>query len=263
MQSLLQPASHSAGSLSAEDLPGSLRARLGGALPWQYEKLAGDANLEVHVAKVLLPEEMCMLITVLNKAGAATNGTVIQVDPPRNFQTQCMSEPPSDIQNNRIGFSTVPEHSQVHAVVQMAMSELSPSMAMRGQISYMLGGANKSLSFQTQLSVTDLIRPCQMSTPQFGQTWESLGDGRQLVVRPTSVNSTMEFMRRVGNIIHMHPVETIDQECICAGRLAGTDTLCFIHAEVDTPNRQLSITCNSLNNALTEMLSRSCAIDFK
>jgi hypothetical protein len=219
--------------------------------------------MEVHVAKVLQQDQTSVLITIANVSSAATNGTVVQIDPPRNFRTSYNSDPPAaDVSQNRITFSSVPERGQVLVVAQMQLASLSPSMMMRGQISYMLGGANKTLSFQLGLQSTDLLRPAPLNTQQFGQTWESLGNGHSLVVKPTSVKSTQEFMQRVSGSLHLHPVETIQSECICAGRLIASDTLCLIHADVKGMS-ELDITCNSQNSTLAEMLSRCCASEFR
>jgi len=261
-QGLLQPLSGSAGSGSMPvNLPPSLNQHVSGALPWQYQKLASDSSLEVHCGKLLLEEHMCLLISAVNVSGNPINGPTIQLSPPKNFQTQCMCDPHGDIGNNRVAFQQLPPHQTAHVLVGMQMSELMPSMAMRVQISYMADGANKSLSLQLPINIADLLRPVPFSTDDFREAWEGLGDGHNIQVGPTTVKTTAEFMKRIGQDLHLHPIQAIGSECICAGQLAGADAFCLIHADVGAGS--IDITCNSQMPALTEMLSRCCATQFK
>jgi hypothetical protein len=262
-QGLLQPVSGSAANSSsmAVNLPPSLSMHVGGALPWQYEKLASDPCLEVLCGKLLLAEHMCVLISAVNVSNGAVTGPTVQLSPPKNFQTQCMCDPHGDIGNNRVSFHQLPQHQTAHVLVGMQMSELMPSMAMRVQISYMADGANKSLSVQLPINIGDLLRPVPFSTDDFREAWEGLGDGHTIEVGPTSVKTTAEFMKRIGQDLHLHPIQAIGSECICAGQLAGADTFCLIHADVGQGS--IDITCNSQLPALTEMLSRCCATVFK
>ena len=257
---LLKPSS---GMSSAKpELPVAIQGELGGAMnDWSMGKVAGDDTLDVHTAKVHKADELCLLVIVENKTITPLSGIEIALDPPRNLRAAYIGEPQPMVQGNRLVVPNLAGRSKAFVVVKLGFIDVAPSMALRGQV----GCQGKSLSFQTLIEITDLLRPLPLSTQEFAARWQTAGDGKRVWISPTSVRSPEEFSSRIQNKMCINPVETIGNEVISAGQVMGSggSVVVLIHAAVDMAKSGVNITVNSPKTTLSDLVCRSCQAVFK
>lgn len=241
-------------------LPTSIQAELSGSiLDWNPSKVAGDANVDVLTCKIHKGDELDVLVIVHNLSGSAISDVGVQLDTPRNLRASFMGEPAPAIHGNRLTLSNIGGHSRAFIVVKLGFVDVAPSMAVRGQVGYKSDKGMSSLSFQTVIDATDLLRPVPLSTDEFGGRWSGMGDGKRVWISPTSVKTPAEYMRRVQSDMCLHPVATIGTECISAGQVMGrADIPVMLHAAIDIAKNGVNITVNSTKGPLTDLVCRCC-----
>lgn len=262
---LLKPVSGAmAAGASQAGMPASLQAQLSGSLTqWSPTRVAGDAVLEIQTAKVHRSQELAVVVVVQNNSASPLNGVEVVLDPPRNLQVSYIGEPQPAIQGNRLTISNVSARSKAYVVVKLGVLDIAPSMALRGQIGYKGDRGVTSLSFQTIIEVSDLLRPVALSTEEFGQKWPTFGDGKRIKVQQSSVTTTADYARRVKEVLCINPVQVIGTEVISAGELMGTGKLVLVHAALDLTKGALNITVNSPHSLLSDLVCRNCQSTFQ
>lgn len=129
----------------------------------------------------------------------------------------------------------------------------------------------QGLSCRLPVLVSDVFRPCPYTTAQYGQTWKTLGTGaeRKMQVQTGGkVTAPEQFMAIMGSTMHVHPVQTIKQEMIVAGKLLcvanspAAQLVVLIHGKI-LGGGAVSCIVRSVNPSLSDATVQALQIALK
>ncbi len=118
------------------------------------------------------------------------------------------------------------------AVVLVSLAAGSPASLVEGGVSVKIGynhpisGQPANMNLVLPLTYSDMLRPLQISTPDFGNRWKVLAAEARHSMRSSCVSSA-ELMSRLQSL-KIHPVQTIGVENIAAG--------CLVHGTSAPPS---------------------------
>ena len=125
---------------------------------------------------------------------------------------------------------------------------------MKGELTYRDHlGTQRRLFYDLSVSVSDLIRPLKLTTPEFGKKWGSSSNEKKLKMATTNIQKPSDFMELMSNQFNFHPIEIIKSEGITAGTFLPS-TPCLVHGKT-TPNF-LEVWIRTPSGLLTEAIAK-------
>ena len=76
-----------------------------------------------------------------------------------------------------------------------------------------------------------IFAPEMITTPQFGAKWKVTRQEVKKTVSPTWCGSPAAYSSAMESM-HLHPVQTIGKEVICAGRYVADNSLVLVHGKL-------------------------------
>ena len=220
--------------------------------------VASDGRAQVSYLKAYGNEATTVAIFLSNKSQQPIANVSLPLTIPAGLSGNFTGDPqpsarPGPGGTHVVSYATLAAGQTVSLLVNLSVRELtflsSPSLAVSGQ-AVLAGGA--PLSFSIPLELTDLMRAAPMTTPQYGGFWKQYTDEAKAAVRPSSVSQPADYMARAQQA-RLHPVQTIGQECIAAGRLVtaagqvGAQNLAlFVHGKVATGGVDVTVRSKSV-----------------
>jgi hypothetical protein len=115
---------------------------------------------------------------------------------------------------------------------------------------------SQTSKFMMPLAASDLLRPLVITTPVFGSTWKKLSKAYEVKISvASSVTTGAEFMRRMSEVIQLHPLQTIKTENICAGMVIGyKQGVVLVHGKMQTTGK-IIVLIRSMNLNFNKLLA--------
>ena len=136
------------------------------------------------------------------------------------------------------------------------------------QLQYQLanGQVAPPLSFEISSPVSDVLRPAQMDTPQFGAIWQQAAMSAEAVGNApgSSIRSPEQLMGSVTSLLNLFPVQAISatNEAIAAARVMGLPTVfCLVHATIS--QQGLSVRVKTAEPQFSQAVAQVCSIKLK
>ena len=231
--------------------------------------VASDPRVQVSYIKAYGPESTTIAVFVSNKTPQPITNVTLPLSIPPGLSGNFTGEPTPTARpgaapgTHNVLYPVLGPSQTVSLLMNLSVRELTflqvPSLAVGGQLQVAGGGA--PLTFSIPLELSDLCRPAQMTTPQYGGFWKQYTDEAKGAVRPSSVTQPAEYMGRV-QAVRLFPVQTIGAECIAAGKLVSpaaqvgaANLLVFIHGKVATGG--VDLTVRSKSQPLSQALIKS------
>jgi AP-4 complex subunit epsilon-1 len=242
------------------------------AAPNAQIKVANDATLSVHYHKVYAQDSLLFVVFVQNNSPSVAIG---------NAQIQLGSAPKHLAATMRGGVGAQPNvpnalltgpiqpRGNASFVVSFSLAGVpSASGSAAFQLQYQLanGQVAPPLSFEISSPVSDVLRPAQMDTPQFGAIWQQPAMSAEAVGNApgSSIRSPEQLMGSVTTLLNLFPVQAISatNEAIAAARVMGLPTVfCLVHATI-TP-QGLSVRVKTAEPQFSQAVAQVCAIKLK
>jgi AP-4 complex subunit epsilon-1 len=221
---------------------------------WHSKDVCQDASLRLSVTKLVKPDQLVLVLFLTNQKQASLTGVSLSLKPSSNLQART-GNGSADLgfQTSLTSFAT-----GVH-VVTLVPASPALRMSLQGEAAYSDSLAtNKRLFFDTVLSVSDFIRPLEISTQEYGKKWPGLSSEKILNIPATpSVKSVAQFMDTVRSRLSLHPIQIIGQEGIAAGTFLPKIP-CLVHGKVTSANLDLRVRTPSslLTDSLAKLVER-------
>ena len=234
-------------------------------------KIANDANISVHYHKIFAQDSLMYVIFVHNISN--TNGI-------GNAQIQLGSSPKHLAATLRCGVGAQPNPNAILTgpiqprgnasfIVSFSLAGVpSSSGSALFQLQYQLssGQVAPPLSFEIPSPVSDVLRPAQMDTPQFGAIWQQAAMSAEAVgnVPGSSIRSPEQLMSSVTSLLNLFPVQAIaaTNEAIAASRVMGLPTVfCLIHATISPQG--LSVRVKTAEPQFSQAVAQVCSLKLK
>ncbi|XP_065178615.1 AP-4 complex subunit epsilon-1-like [Sycon ciliatum] len=233
---------------NTNQLPASLQAFPHNSI---REDLCADDSVRLAVQRVWRPGAAVFVFYVTNSKQTNVDGVKFQIQPPSAFQAEYVDSSPGVS-----GWSgvTVAASQTACFVLNVSGKTVAKTMVMKGELAYQAGAATaaKRQIFSMNILLSDLLRPLEVTTNEFGGRWGSTSHESKTKLS-TSIPDLPSFMERVQNRIRIHPVQIIGNEAIAAGTILGNPgTHCLVHSKL--VSGQLDLWVRSASNLLTECL---------
>jgi AP-4 complex subunit epsilon-1 len=231
--------------------------------------LASDEKLQISAFRALGAESTTIALFLSNKSAANIGGLTLTVQLPAGLSISTSSDIQSQSRNGNIPNQQVITLAAIQAKTTATQlitfqcrdaSFLASPLSAAGQLNYQGGAA--ALNFNLTLELPDFIRPAVMSTQQYGAYWKQYNEESKVSIRPSTVSSCEDFKQRISGILHIHPVQTIGQENITAGKLVGPPVsggvglFVFIHGKVAAAGGQVDCIVRSKLPALSQATAK-------
>jgi len=233
--------------------------------------LLSDANMQVSAIKCLGGEKTVVCVFVSNKTNSPlpagdlqVAGDVFTVEVESDAAVQ-----PRAGANNAVVVSlpSLRPHQTLTLLLSLALRPASLPLASAGAFSLSLSLSHSAMV--VGLNAVEMVRAAPIASQAYGQHWKTHNKEAKVQVRLSCVHNSAEFMSRVRSELHMHPVQTIGQENIVAGRVlvaAPSPVLCLVHGKVtgDGVNpAQLDVIVRSQSSELTHALTKAITAAMK
>ena len=235
-------------------------------------KVANDATISVHYHKVFAQDALLLVVFVQNNSPSIAIG---------NAQIQLGSAPKHLAATMRGGVGAQPNvpnalltgpiqpRGNASFAVSFSLAGVpSSSGAASFQLQYQLvnGQVAPPLSFEISSPVSDVLRPAQMDTPQFGAIWQQAAMSAEAVGNApgSSIRSPEQLMGSVTSLLNLFPVQAISatNEAIAAARVMGLPTVfCLVHATIS--QQGLSVRVKTAEPQFSQAVAQVCSIKLK
>eukprot|EP00049_Salpingoeca_infusionum_P018063 m.355581 g.355581 ORF g.355581 m.355581 type:complete len:1244 (+) comp17286_c0_seq1:170-3901(+) len=213
--------------------------------------LAEDAAFVVRCITVWRDDCLDTVLFIENKSAKTVSGAVLSVDSPRGMlRTDAgASQPKTTL--------TLSSHALHTQIISWKCSSVSAAMSSQCSVAYKDGATNRHLRFKLALVASDVLRPWQISTEQFGGMWGAPCSERQQRLTNTKCSS-IEQVTQITSSVRLHTVQIIGPEVILAASVLGdTAQSCLVHCKLEYP--VLTVTVHTQNMAFTEAVMRQLA----
>lgn len=135
----------------------------------------------------------------------------------------------------------------VQHVMHLSAKNVSSAMSIKAQVSFTDASLKACTAYvNISLAAGDFLRPKTLSTEQFGSMWGSTGSERKQKLAGLAVKTAQDFMDLISTQIHLHPVQIIGTEAICAGQvLADGNRTCLAHGKLMQSGVELTVRSSS------------------
>jgi len=242
--------------------------------------LASDARVQVSLVRAAAPDAAVLALFISNKSGAPLQNVQLQFSLPHGLAVSFAGDSAAQTQQGAspgqhvIFAPSLAARQTVAQLASLTVRDLSAFSAAAGGLavnngSLSFSGLAAPLQFRSDLAVTDFIRPAAgIRTEQYGAAWKQLSDEVKAQARPTSCSSPADFMSRMGSGMHLHPVQTIGAENICADRLVVTQggavqqtaALVLVHGKVHS---HIDLIVKAKSRELANLIAKQLAVVLK
>lgn len=200
--------------------------------------------LQLSTYNVVAPTSTFVMLFITNKQPTELKNIQLKLQSPQCFEVKLEGDPARRQTANQLTTIIIPSLAGRTTSTQMVMLQCIHMSAiqirqLRGQVAWP-GTGNQN--FVVPLSITDLLRPLPIQTAQFGGLWKQLPKPAEVkfgLLTP-AVTSSQEYMSRMRSRVHIHPVQTVGQENICAGTLVAAqknvNLVVLVHGQLVTNN---------------------------
>jgi hypothetical protein len=202
-------------------------------------QLISNGPINLSTITYMAPNSTNICLFVSNTSGGALQNVRMQLQQPQGMQFQFDGDVANrQNQNGQVGISIAnlaagATNTQI-IMVQCTQVVACQTKQLQGQILFQ---GSQPQTFSVNIALVDLLRPLNIPTPAFGNLWKQLpGQGQVKFALRSSCSSPQEFMTRMSKQMHIHPVQTIKTENICAGTLVSaqqqSNLLCLVHGKM-------------------------------
>jgi len=202
-------------------------------------KLVDTPQLQLATYNVIAPSSTFVMLFVSNKSQGALNKVEIKLQSPQCFRVQLQGDNAQRRTANKLTNIIIPSLAAQATSTQMVMLQCQHMSAvtiksLRGQVSWQGVGPQP---FAVTINTPDILRPLPIQTQQFGAFWKKCGKNSEVKFGMKSpINSSADVIHRIKNVVHIHHVQTIKTENICAGTLVSNkreaSMACLVHAKL-------------------------------
>ena len=223
------------------------------------ELIGNDSSLYVSGFRVKMPQQVIVVIFLSNASGSPLSNVQVSFNLPANtVKAAFAGDPMPRVAGGVATFGSIGAGDSVTLVAKLSLA--SPNGAIMPGIQGAAKYGSGTLQFTVPTSVTDWIRPSQITTAQFGPAWTKKLPA-QKGTGGSGISSPDQFMNRIAEATGLHPVQAIarTKEAILAGVVAGTGgrMTAMAHGKV-APNGSVNLTVKSQVKAFADALCSAC-----
>jgi len=216
---------------------------------WDNKDVCHDSNVRVSLTKVLKPDQLVVVIFLTNQKQSQQSGVTLAVEPPSNMKAYTASG-----ETDLTLYTDIPGFGNVTHVITLLPSSPAINMSLQGQITYKDSMATQQrLFFDTTIHVSDVIRPLEITTQEFGKKWSSFSYEKKLKIS-SSLKKPAEFMKAMEKLFNFYPIQVIGNEAIAAGTFLPAVT-CLAHGKM--AGTQLEFWVRTPSSLLTESIAKT------
>lgn len=228
-------------------------------LAGEETKLASNSTVAVSTSTYVGPTSTCVAVFVTNKSGGPLQNVRLMLQQAAWFNFQFDGDAAQrQSQNGQalVGIGSLAPGATSTQLVLIQCTQVVQNTQIPAQLSWQ-GSQPQNLSIN--ISLVDLLRPLTINTGAFGNLWKQLPGGAQVkFALRSSCTSPPDFMARMKDKMHIHPVQTIKAENICAGTLVSaqqqSSLLCLVHGKMSAEG--ILVLVRSAHPAFSQALQR-------
>ncbi|XP_019622254.1 PREDICTED: AP-4 complex subunit epsilon-1-like [Branchiostoma belcheri] len=227
----------------------------------EHVELCSDEVVRLTLCKVWKPEEFVVVIFLTNHSGnRAVTDVCVKLEPSSNFQCSIGGAETSCIVEEKIAPCSCSVHS-----AHLTCKAPALSMHLGGELSYKDHTlTNRRLFFTCAVHLSDVVRPLELTTEQYGEKWPLTSHDKRLKLETNKVTKVAVVMDMFKGRLGIHAVDIIGNEGIASGTLLQQG-LCLLHVKVTTKvnTSTVELWVKSNSQLFTECVARECAAIFR
>jgi AP-4 complex subunit epsilon-1 len=244
------------GLASAESVTAALRGCEAQSAEW--EELGGDERLQISSQKHFSPTEVILSLTLRNTSKQGLSSLSAKMEVPSDCSVRVLGEGLDSAKKNAFSMRLLSASTASH--VLLALSKQTPrEFPLYLSISYEVERETQYVNLQLAVNVEDFVRANRLDTPTFGSLWTNpsfSAEAKNTARNCANVRSPGDYAKQVTSTMHLHVVDSIGQEVICAGQMmTGQNPKILVHARVLSD--RVEVTLKTSEKALAEALLRS------
>ena len=219
-----------------------------------------NATMQVSVVRGMTNDATVLALFISNKSAAPIQGVQLSFSLPGGIALSYSGEAGAQIAQSGPAQQTIqmsqlaPRSTLTHLLslslqspaAFAAASSGAAGTAPAGSLRLQFQSSTASLTpFNLDVAPSELLRPASMKTDAYGAAWKALTDEIKAQARPSTCNTSADFMARMTTTVGTPPVnffavQTIGAENICAARIVlapgvatqGSSNLLLVHGKV-------------------------------